>query len=156
MVFPETHYYHCFLGERIRKWDDAGRREWRCVLTLVNKEAVGRGQGFSQGLAHNGFSNRSDQSAHATFTSLALDFWTVVWIKNTPIKRYARLKCTPDLQVIKDQWMLYSVLFIEDSQKYKTCYEDRGADDGETSALPCSSLSATTWHNTGTQEVFFE
>ena len=47
--------------------------------------------------------------------------------------------------------MLYSVLFIEGSQKYKTCYEDRGADDGETSELPWSSLSATTWHNTGTQ-----
>lgn len=99
-VFPDTHYYHCFLGERIRKQDDAGRREWRCTLTLVNKESVGRGQGFSQVLARNGFSNCSDQSAHATFTSLALDFWMVVWIKNTPIKRYTRLKSVPDLQVI--------------------------------------------------------
>lgn len=99
-VFPDTHYYHRFLGERIRKQDDAGRREWRCVLTLVNKESVGRGQGFSQVLAHNGFSNCSDQSAPATFTSLALDFQTVVWIKNTPIKRYTRLKGTPDLQVV--------------------------------------------------------
>ena len=74
--------------------------EGRCVFTLVNKESVGRGQGFSQVLVHNGLSNCSDQSAHATFTSLALDFWKVVWIKNTPIKRYTRLKFIPDLQVI--------------------------------------------------------